>query len=171
MKYKIIIFLLILVSSCCLKKEKVTSSNNKIINVCPNVGNCSIEILKNKSMLLNSDFGKLNYTLIDDFEKDVIRYQYSKDLDKSNIDGGYREEVIFEVSNDTTSHSWTNENLQKTKILFGRYCNCRGQTGLYKIINGNLNIKKSNTLDFELNFKITEVPQITSKIVVVNGKL
>ena len=122
-------------------------------------------------MIINADFGKTNYTLVDDLDKNVVRYQYAKDLEKSNIDGGYREEIIFEIDNENSNISLSNEGLQDTKMLFGRYCNCRGQTGLYKVLSGNLELKNQDDVSFDLNFKITEVPQVTNNIVIKNGKL
>ena len=56
-------------------------------------------------------------------------------------------------------------------MLFGRYCNCRGQTGLYKVVNGSLDLKNQDDVSFDLDFKITEVPQVTNNVVVTNGKL
>ncbi|MBC7641851.1 MAG: hypothetical protein H7174_05860 [Flavobacterium sp.] len=171
MPLKILILSFILISSCIPKKKFLESEFSNIVYNCPNNGNCDLEILENKSLLLNHDLGKLNYKLIDNKNKTVVRYQYSKDLDKSVVDGGYREEIIFEINSKNTDNKIFDVDLQKTKMLFGRFCFCRGQTGFYKIINGNLKIKKGKKLNFKLNFKINEVPQIVNEIIVVNDKL
>lgn len=171
MNLNCLILVLITLSSCCSNKKNTADLSISKINICPTDGKCSIEIFKNKSILINSDFGKTNYSIVDDFEKDVIRYQYSKNLDKSDVDGGYREEIVFEINQDQTDKKFMNTEIQQTKMLFGRYCFCRGQTGLYDVVNGSLNIKNIDNLDFELDFKISEVPQIINHIVVTNGKL
>ena len=127
--------------------------------------------MKNKSIEFNYNLGKLNYSLINNEKKIVVKYEYSQNTDKSVVDGGYREEIIFEIDSKNNQNQLINLDLQKTKMLFGRYCFCRGQTGLYKVIKGDLNIKNTEKLNFELNFTILEVPQITKNIVVKNNKL
>lgn len=164
------IFSLLIISCGSKKTSKAVDFSNKI-NTCPTDGNCKLEILKNKSIEFNYNLGKLNYSLINNEKKIVVKYEYSQNTDKSVVDGGYREEIIFEIDSKNNQNQLINLDLQKTKMLFGRYCFCRGQTGLYKVIKGDLNIKNTEKLNFELNFTILEVPQITKNIVVKNNKL
>jgi hypothetical protein len=171
MKIIRIFILTIVLSSCCTKKNKSNLSPSQIATSCPNNGDCSLEIIENKSVLTNMDTGKLNYALVDSFDKTVVRYQYKKDMDQSNVDGGYREEIVFEIEADSNVIKLENNNLKQTKMLYGRYCFCRGQTGLYEVVNGSLNLKNKDELGFDLSFKIDEVPQIVTHIEVVNGKL
>ena len=57
-------------------------------------------------------------------------------------------------------------------MLFGRYCFCRGQTGLYRVKKGNLQIVSLNdNIHFNLDFTIDEVPQIIKNIAVKEDKL
>ena len=50
-------------------------------------------------------------------------------------------------------------------MLFGRFCYCKGSTGNYKVIDGNLNLKqKDNEVEFELVFKNNQVPQLLTTI-------
>ena len=50
-------------------------------------------------------------------------------------------------------------------MLFGRHCFCRGQAGFYKVSDGKLNLEnKDNTITLDLDFTITKVPQLYSKV-------
>jgi hypothetical protein len=171
MKIILVFILTLLLSSCCTKKNTPNLTPSQTAISCPNNGDCTLEIFENKSISTNMDTGKMNYTLVDSFDKTVVRYQYKKDMDQSNVDGGYREEIVFEIDADSNQIKYDDSALQKTKMLFGRYCFCRGQTGLYKVVNGSLEVKNSGELNFDLTFKINEVPQIVTHIEVVNGKL
>lgn len=155
-----------------MKKTKINTENLSVQkkNICPQDGECSLQIFKNKALLINTDNVKINYSLVDNPEKNVIQYQYKKNVNQSDVDGGYREEVIFEVDSNTSDELKDNQ-LQTVKMLYGRYCFCRGQTGLFNVVSGNLNFENKKELNFELNFKINEVPQIINHITVNNGKL
>lgn len=171
MKIKLFFIIAIALSSCCTKKNTSNLIPTQKEASCPNNGDCSLEIIANKSILTNMDTGKMNYILVDSFDKTVVRYQYKKDMDQTNVDGGYREEIVFEIDANSNNLILDNNDFQQTKMLFGRYCFCRGQTGLYKVVNGTLDLKNNDELNFDLTFKINEVPQIVSYIGVVNGKL
>lgn len=123
-------------------------------------------LLKNKKLVLSENYGALSYTIIDSDNTNIVQFFYEKDMDKVAYDGGYREEVVFEVSNNSNQKNYTDGELQNTKMLFGRYCFCRGQTGLYKVNQGTLHVKSSKKeIHFELQFKIDEVPQVTKKVI------
>lgn len=163
------LFLLLVLTSCnCKKNTTSKETTNTIIgnDECPENGICAIELLKNKSLIVKSDeFGKLYYNLGDNESKNVIRYTFNKDKDETLQDSGYREEIIFEINTNTSELNLSGKELQETKMLFGRFCYCKGATGYYKIEDGTLLLKKGKeNLDLNLNFKITEVPQIVTKI-------
>jgi hypothetical protein len=171
MNYKLNFFLLLVLTSCCSKKSNTQTDILKNTN-CPKDGVCTIKILKNKAITLNPENDKLEYILVDNSEKTVVQYEFKKNMEQSDYDGGYREEVIFEIDSDEYDEKLTNTELQQTKMLYGRFCNCRGQTGLYRVINGTLKCTNDgDDVNFELNFKINEVPQIINTIVVKNGRL
>ena len=50
--------------------------------------------------------------------------------------------------------------------MYNRICYCKGQTGFYKINNGNLFVKKIDEKTFNIQFecKVEEVPQIVTRI-------
>ena len=159
--YKVVFPLLFVFFAC-------SSTNNlppKKPTICPPEGDCTVTILEHKSIVLSSnEDNTINYTLQDDSTHTVIRYEYKKNMKQVETDGGYKETIIFEINNNN-SQSLENEELQKTKMLFGRYCFCRGQIGLFKVTNGKLKwFKKNKKLQFHLDFKIKEVPQIITTI-------
>ncbi len=163
-KTVITFFLTIFICSCSSTVNR-NSSNYKVSN-CPPDGICSLEVMKKKSIVIDVDENNaIHYTLADDPQHSVIIYNYKRNTSPSEVDGGYREVVLFEIDAKIKKQNLSNEALQSTKMLFGRFCFCRGQNGLFKIKEGNLdlNINKDN-LDFKLDFKINEVPQVTSSI-------
>ena len=166
MKIQLIISALTLLSSCSSNKNLTSTLSKKentisIETICPEDGKCSIEIFKNKSLTVLSDqFGSIYTQQLDSPETSVIVYQYDRNVPKDLQDAHYREEIIFEISNSTSSLTLKDKDIQITKMLFGRFCFCRGQTGYYKVENGVLNLsQKEDEINLNLNFKINEVPQ------------
>lgn len=161
----------LLFSFCSSKKDIVKNSEenkpvSKIESHCPSDGKCTIETFRGKSLIVKQDeFGSTYTQLEDNPETTVIQYQYNKNVKGDLQDANYREEVLFEIKNSTTQLNLSGNNLQQTKMLFGRFCFCRGQTGYYKIEQGNLKLNQNeNNLNFTLDFTITKVPQIIKYI-------
>lgn len=170
MKKIITLITVLFLASCSCKK--VNSQNHSTANLtsdCPKNGTCSLELFKGKSMLVNQDeFNKPYYELEENAATTVLKYTYSRTV-KGNIqDAGYREEIVFEINNDQKNIILTDDSLQNTKMLYGRFCYCKGQTGYYKVSKGNLNIsKKPEETAIALDFKIDAVPQIITAISLV----
>ena len=133
---------------------------------CPKDGNCTVEVLKNKKLVVKTDdLGGTYFATIDDNQFSVIKYTYQRTVEKGLQDGHYNEEIIFEIKNNSDAISLTNQNLQETKMLFGRHCYCKGQAGYFKVKTGSLTskmVKDKRVID--LNFTITEVPQIIKEL-------
>lgn len=165
----LLLFLLLALTSCnCQKKTSLKEPVDTITikEECPENGICTIELLKNKSLIVKSDeFGNLYYHLDDNESKNVVRYTFEKDKDETLQDSGYREEIIFEINTNVNELNLSGKNLQETKMIFGRFCFCKGATGYYKVQDGTLLLRKAKeNIVLDLNFKITEVPQIVTKI-------
>lgn len=95
-----------------------TSESTKEVAQCPEKGNCTIEVLKNKTLLTKTDgTGALYYKISDSNITSVIKYTYTKDSNPAIQDAGYREEIIFEVENNWTILSIR---IQKCKTL--KFC-------------------------------------------------
>lgn len=149
-----------------MKKGEENKAVEKTESPCPPDGVCTTEILKNKSLVIKTDeFGSTYTQIIDSETTSVIVYQYNRIVKGNLQDANYREEIFFEISNSDTELNLTNKELQQTKMLFGRFCFCRGQTGYYKVEEGKLNLKKTNdNITLNLDFTITKVPQIIKSI-------
>lgn len=163
------LFILLALANCNCQKNATSKELAKTIlnnEACPESGICTIELLKNKSLnVKNDEFGKIYYNLEENDTKNVVRYTFEKDKDSTLQDSGYREEIIFEINTNLNELTLSGKKLQETKMLFGRFCYCKGATGYYKIENGTLLLKKEKeNISLDLDFKITEVPQIVTKI-------
>jgi hypothetical protein len=139
-----------------------TTFNAKLESECPQDGTCTIEILENKSIDVKQDeFGSIYYTIEENLNKKVIKYIYKRTVKEDLQDAGYREEIVFEIDVNLKNKTFLNDEIQETKMLFGRFCFCRGQTGNYKVNNGRLVI---NDNSISLDFKTTKVPQVIKNI-------
>lgn len=151
------------VMSCNCKKATIQKTAVSITSECPKDGTCTVQLIKNKSIVVKKDeFGSIFYTLEDSDSKNVVQYTYKKTVKGDLQDANYREEIIFELNNQTDNLTLSDAALESTQLLFGRFCFCRGQTGNYKINQGNLTVTDGNVID--LNFKTNEVPQIISHV-------
>lgn len=171
MKTLLLLSITVVLASCSCKKNvadspKVTAGQVSPKLVCPDDGQCTIELLRNKILVIKTDETGAMYRQLDDSEEtSVIVYQYNRNVPEGLQDGHYREEIIFEIKNSDTNLSLSGNELQQTKMLFGRFCFCRGQTGYYKVTNGELNVNQDKeNIMFRLNFTITEVPQIIQSV-------
>lgn len=170
MKKLFLIPLALVVSFCNCKKNatpnKPSNPTTEISSACPEDGTCTVEIFRNKSLEIKTDgIGAMYYQMNDSPEMSVIHYQYTRNTVKGLQDGSYREEILFEVASSDTTLSLTDVSLQKTKMLFGRHCFCRGQAGYFKVTEGHLQLaQRKDGIQFSLEFKINQVPQIIQKI-------
>lgn len=172
MRKLLIIPFLTLISACnCHKKISNETSEIKKDDIvtnstCPSDGKCTIEVIKNKSLEVKSDeFGSTYYKLTDNINTSVILYRYNRNVEEELQDASYKEEIIFEINDNNEELLLSNSDLQITKMIFGRICFCRGQTGYYRVKSGKLFLtNKKETIKLDLNFNITEVPQIINSL-------
>jgi len=164
MKKTLAIFSLFLLS-CSAQKQGIVSSVS-LKSDCPKNAQCTIELIKNKGIVLKKDeFGRDYYELAESAATNVIKYEFLR-IVKGNIqDAGYREEVIFELEQNPDAVILSDKTLQNSKMLYGRFCFCKGQTGYYKVEKGALNINGTNTEKTGLlEFEVPEVPQVIRSI-------
>jgi viroplasmin and RNaseH domain-containing protein len=167
MKLSLSILLLslgIFLSACCSKKttmqEKITLKTTPLRN-----GSETLSLIKNKSLDTLSKNGSLSYELKASSLTDVIQYTYEIDMDQTPVDGGLREELLFEIPQGDFELNLTDNELQNTKMLFGRQCYCRGQNGIFRITKGNLRVfSKARKINIALDFHQDNVPQKTKTI-------
>ncbi|WP_294735196.1 hypothetical protein [uncultured Flavobacterium sp.] len=125
---------------------------------CPEKGDCTIQILENKSLDIKSDgAGKVYYSPKDNPNKNIIIYRYTqhKHPNSKLRDAGYIEEVVFETDKNITSLDYKDADLQKTRMLFGVLCYCKGKAGYYVVEEGSLLYK-----DNKLNISLTDIVEL-----------
>jgi hypothetical protein len=124
-----------------------------------------LNIVNNKSITINESNGSFLHEFIDDVNYDIVEYVYESNMSQTETDGAYKEIVFFEIPKGDFELNLKDKSLQNVKLHFGRYCYCKGQTGLFPIRNGVLVAsRKKNKLKLELQFEQSYVPQITKEI-------
>ena len=155
---------LLLLSAC--NAQKTAGEDKIVLKTTPfKNGKETLYLLKNKTLDTATVNGSFTYQVKDNAATDVVQYTYEKDMDKVAVDGGLREELLFEIPKGNFDLSLANTDLQKTKMLFGRYCYCRGQNGIFTITDGHLTVTRQNDeLVVTLDFHQKHIPQAFEKI-------
>jgi hypothetical protein len=164
--------------SCCSKKQICDKSNIKgfdieTSSICPNNGECKLEIIQNKGITIKPiNESGVAYEIVNDSSKIIIKYNYSVNQDQTPFDGGYAEEILFEINANDYQETLIDNDLKKSKLFYRRFCACRGKTGLILVAKGKLDVAIiKRKINFDLNFDCGELPQIIKYIKVINGKL
>ncbi len=158
--------------SCKPTQDSVSKDLQQEINInsCPDDGMCSFEILKHKTLEIKTDGIGAKYPQVQNGDKTVLKFEYKRASNPAIADDGYSEIIYAEIHPDTRSLSLNDEMLSQAKILFGRLCFCRGESGYFEAAEGSFEIseyknKTSLQLDFDLN--IPEVPQVIQQMTIV----
>jgi hypothetical protein len=142
-------------------------TNLKTINsTCPSDGVCSLEVLQNTSLEIKQDEIGALYPVLTEGTSTILKFEYKRNEIANTQDGQYSELIYAELPQNIKNIQLNNTDLSTVKLLFARLCFCRGQTGYYKVSNGELEIQKNvdGTFNFKLHFKIDEVPQVITFI-------
>ncbi|WP_428741847.1 hypothetical protein [Tenacibaculum sp.] len=164
MKYVWFVIFFMMMLSCKTIDKTLARKSDNFLNACPEEGNCSFKLLKNKSLnILTDNLGEL-YTKINEGDNLVLVFEYEKNMNLDLQDSGYKEQIFIELNPNALEIE--TYNLKTKKLVFARLCYCKGQTGYYKIKKGNLSIKKVKNKNYHimLNFKVDEVPQVISTV-------
>lgn len=170
--FKTTLLLVFILCSCSVKKNTIVE--NYMPTDCPKEGDCTIEIIDNTSMVIGeNEDGTKTLKLEPDPKHTFVRFEFQKNTDQSEQDGSYKELVVFEIEKDESIQKFENQGLQKTKMLFGRFCFCRGRAGLFKVNKGKLEvtISKQQKISFTLEYELDNDSKLTNRISVVDGKL
>lgn len=167
MKYSILPLVLLLFTSCCSKKASITEPMNyHLESNCPEDGTCTITVYPNQKLeVLTDETGSIYYKKVAATNSSVFHFQYNKTVEEGIQDGQYQEELLFEYSNENLPLQLADQSLQTSKMLFGRHCFCKGQAGYFLVNSGNLYLDQTKgKTTINLEFKVTEVPQIITEI-------
>ena len=111
--------------------------NNSINSTnCPKDGVCTFEVLPNKTLNIKTDGIGALYPELLDGQNTVIKFEYKRHQIPNTADGEYSEIIYAEIDSNKTEISLQNESLKSAKLLFGRLCFCRGETGYYYVSKG-----------------------------------
>jgi hypothetical protein len=128
------------------------TGKHTIESECPPDGACTFEVLKDKSLVINTDeTNRTHYTIIDTPGKSVVSYKYSKTQNPEYQDDFYSEEVVFET--DERFSNLTGEGEQD--IFFKVQCFCRGKAGTYRLVAATATFK-NNGLHIKLPTNIID---------------
>lgn len=164
-KFVCLIFYLVLIS--CSSREQVLKNTTELATTnCPADGVCSLKVEENKTLNYINDTTSNLYPEITDGNNIVLTFEYKRNEIPNTADGHYVEQLIFELDPNNLEISLSNNSLKNVKLLFARFCYCKGQTGYYKINNGTLNIEKlaDNKYYITATFNQNNVPQIINSI-------
>ena len=149
------LFLLLImasIASCKCKTAALEQTENHTItmlNDCYPNAKCSVEVFKDSALVIEKDdIGKLFYTLVSKKGSTVYQYQMTENKDEKYMDGGYREEIIFELSSNFKNGTISGKEILETKALFGVFCYCKGKAGYYSIQEGSIT-KNSHEITVE----------------------
>jgi hypothetical protein len=167
---KTILFFLTLTIIACKPAQSTTTVVNTTFNLlntnCPENGKCTLELIPNKTIEFKKDEFGFYYPEISEGSKTILKYTFKKNPIPNTQDSNYTEIVYAELDSNLKEISLSNKELQNIKLFFGRLCYCKGETGYFPIKNGDfkLTIPSKNTVQIDLIFKVSEVPQIISEI-------
>lgn len=155
-----------MVFSCKTTNIVTVKSNEKTTTKCPDDGVCSFEVIPNTSMQLTFDDTGALFPKFLDSDGIVLKYEYKRDEQPQLADDGYSELIYLEISKEDLEHGIQNLKLHKINLVFARLCFCRGASGYYKILEGNISITKQKNKEYhiELSFHSNEVPQIINQV-------
>ena len=157
----------LLIFSCVAKQNAIAADETKTNTLnCPEDGVCTMEVLTNQTYSIDKDGIGALYPKISEGNKIIVKFEYKRNEIPNTVDGNYSELVYLELDPENLEIALKDASLKNVNALFARLCFCRGQTGYYKISQGNLSIKKvsNNQYHFKMEFKIDEVPQVISII-------
>ena len=151
---KILLLLLIIIVNfgCHCKKtaaEDAKKHTAKIIKDCPENAVCTQDIFKDSALEIAIDgANKPYYTIVAQPGTTVYRYQMAENQDQQYLDGGYREELIFQLPSDFKTGTIFGKQMLETKALFGVFCYCKGKAGYYPLKSGKITkTDQSTTLE------------------------
>jgi len=165
---KILLLIPLVLSFSCNSNQKIIANQNleHVQSNCPNDGVCTFEASRQKSITISqSSLGEM-YPEINNGDKILLKFEYKRNEIQNVMDSSYNEIIYIEVDPDNIEMNLKDSELENVKLIFARFCYCKGQTGYYLVENGNLSIKKVNGTSYQLSleFKVSEVPQIISSI-------
>lgn len=151
------LFLAVFLASCASK-----NNINQSISGCLDDGKCSITVSPNQQISTEkTNRNELTINPENSSEKSIYTFEYNREVDPKYVDGHYKEQLIFELPQNLEKLELSNHELKEIKLIFGRFCYCKGFTGYYWVTNGTFKLDGNK---ITIAFKIQEVPQELTNI-------
>lgn len=145
--------------------DQLTEKRTFTTQNCPENGLCTIEMLPNSELILKKDPFGSNYVDIEKGGHTVFKFVYTRAQNQDIADSSYSEHLYFEIKNADQSLHLKNETLRQVKMIYARFCYCKGQTGYFQVKNGTLDFEHTkNGLNLDAQFTIERIPQIIVNI-------
>jgi len=160
------ILFFILITSCSSSKKQASKDQIPPPRVnCPEGGDCTFEVLQKSKLALKTDQTGASYVEIEPGENVVIRYHFKKDPEPDVMDSSHSEYLYFEINPGRVEISLKDADLQKVKMIYGRVCFCKGETGYFPVRKGNLFVYQNDgDLLVRGAFSVKKVPQTLTEI-------
>lgn len=165
MRNLLVCMVLVVVCSCKVHEIKPHQpANLNSIENCPIEGYCNLEVLKQRHLQLKKDNIGMLYPEISIGNGVVLKFSYTKNAEENVSDGSYIEEIFLEL--DKSKLEYTSKTLKSENIIFSRLCFCKGESGYFKVNNGELNLSRisKNTYQIHLKIQVPEVPHVLTEI-------
>lgn len=148
-----------------ISSEKTTMEKIETQNTgCPEDGNCSVIVHKNKSLKVKDDGTGAFYPDLEESKSTVIEYTYHKPGPENTADADFSETIHFEIPAGVDSFTKENASLKDVNLLYGRHCFCR-DAGYFPLTDGKLLVEKtSDGIVFDLTFSTGKPTQVISHI-------
>ena len=165
MLLRVIMFFVIIVG-CSSSREQANQDKIPPPRVnCPEGGDCTFEVLQKSTLSLKTDPTGAAYPEIEPGDNVVVRYHFKKDPEPDVMDSSHSEYLYFEISPGRVEISLKDADLQKVKMIYGRICFCKGETGYFPVRKGNLFVyQNEGDLLVRGSFSVKKVPQTITEI-------
>ncbi len=121
------------------------------------------QVVPNASINFEKDKFGVGMAKLDKGNKTVFYYKYnSQPIDKSIMDGGYIQEIFFEIEGDIKNMSLKDKQLSNVNLLVGKHGFFRG-SGVYAVGSGSLDLKILGNDQVEITINIAKPNQMVRK--------
>ncbi|WP_415373707.1 hypothetical protein [Patiriisocius sp. Uisw_017] len=154
--------LMLVANSCGNTKSTLNTVEDTISNTPISTEKIIVETKKNTIYSLVEDTAGSLYPAFETGNATTLIFNYTEKGAAGTADGDYTETVHLMIPNDSNYLKLKDQNLQQLKMVFGKFCFCRGEAGYYKVTNGSVSIKNEKGL---MTIKASfEIPETSNKI-------
>jgi hypothetical protein len=165
MNYGIFLYtVFFMLSSCGNIKQSSNATANEINNAITSE-NLNVEIKKNTVYSLIKDTTGALYPAFETGNATTLIFKYTEKGPKGIVDGDYTETIHLMIPDNIERGDYSDADLQKVTMLFGKFCFCRGESGYYPVTKGKLSVKnKEGAMTINVSY---EIPKTSAKVTAI----